>query len=434
MYSVDNIENLTPQVIKRFIDHFEVCEKPKMLKWERYYKGKQDINQKIVGDTNQPNNKICENFTSYITNTYAGMLTGKPISYTADADIEDVMDVLRYNDFHAEDTELLRKALIYGVAYEICYIDDDGKQRFTTLNSTECIPVYDNTIEQKLLAVIRFYSILDSLGNTKKYIEVYDNENISVYHDDIAISLIEVKPHFYHQVPITVFTLNPDQTAIFDGIMSLQDAYNTLLSCNIDDFQAFTDAYLVLKNCIADSEDLQKMKENRVILLDADASAEYLTKNINNTNVETLLTRISDSIYSKSNTPDFNSEKFFASSGIALRLKLSGFIFVCSTIEAQMRKALQKRVELITEVLALFDSELVWRDIQITFIPNLPIDYAEIGQEINMLNGIVSRETLLSQIPFITDPKAELERLKEEKKESVNIYDFVSPEEIVEGA
>ena len=47
---------------------------------------------------------------------------------------------------------------------------------------------------------------------------------------------------------------------MLDLVMTLQDAYNKLLSSEVDDFESFCDAYLVLKGCMADADDLVAMK------------------------------------------------------------------------------------------------------------------------------------------------------------------------------
>lgn len=65
--------------------------------------------------------------------------------------------------------------------------------------------------------------------------------------------------------------------------MGLQDAYNTLLSSEVDDFEAFCDAYLVLKNVTATADDVAEMKEKRVIVLPyaaqgVDPDASFLNK------------------------------------------------------------------------------------------------------------------------------------------------------------
>lgn len=206
--------------------------------------------------------------------------------------------------------------------------------------------------------------------------------------------------------------------------MSLQDAYNNLLSAEIDDFDAFADAYLILKGVVADSDDLATMKQNRVLLMDADDSAEYLTKNISDTQIQNMLQNINDQIHKMSNSPDFNDEKLMAQSGIAMKYKLIGFENVSSAIVANMTKALQKRIELICEVLNLTDGLSMWRDIEITFTRNLPENTLETAQMVNQLRGLVSDETLLSQIPFITNPAEEVEKVKEQKQTSVDLYSF----------
>lgn len=206
--------------------------------------------------------------------------------------------------------------------------------------------------------------------------------------------------------------------------MSLQDAYNNLLSAEIDDFDAFADAYLILKGVVADSDDLATMKQNRVLLMDAEDSAEYLTKNISDTQIQNMLQNINDQIHKMSNSPDFNDEKLMAQSGIAMKYKLIGFENVSSAIVANMTKALQKRIELICEVLNLTDGVAMWRDIKIAFTRNLPENTLETAQMVNQLRGLVSDETLLSQIPFITNPTEEVERVKEQKQLNVDLYSF----------
>lgn len=422
MYSINNIEELTPEVVQRFITTFSTTEKPRLDKWYRYYIGDQDIIYKTVVDESQPNNRIITNFCKEIADSYNGYITGNQISYNSDANIEPITKVLDYNDSHSEDTNLLRDALIFGVGYETMWIDKWGNQRFKKLDPRQTIPVYDNTIDGELLAVIRFYTVYQPDGAYRKFVEIYDDKTVRTYHADGPLELIEERPHFYNQVPVIVFELNEEHRSIYDNIMSLQDAYNNILSCSGDTIEQFADCYLILKNCIADAEDLQAMKKNRVLLLDQDADAEYLTKNINNTNIDDMLTRISDSIYSKSKCPNFMDERFMSASGIAMRYKLSGFIFVCSNIMANMRKALQKRIELITEIMKLTFTDVIWRDIDITFTPNLPVDMAEIINEVNGLRGMVSQKTLLAQIPFVKDVDEEMKRVDEEREAS--LYDF----------
>ena len=97
---------------------------------------------------------------------------------------------------------------------------------------------------------------------------------------------------------------------------------------------------------------------------------------------------------------------------------------VASSIVARFTKAIQRRIELICNVLNLKASEAVWRDISINFVRNLPVNITETIQIVNSLKGIVSDATLLSQIPFIKDVNAELEAVQKQKEENMALYSF----------
>ena len=435
MFQIDKSEELTTNKISDIISAFQTCELPKLKHYRDYYDGKQKILQKTATDTGKPCNKIVVNYCYNITENYQGYLTGIPIRYSND-DLEEVLEILNYNDVHKEDNELLRSALIYGKSYEICYVDEEGKQRFRALDSRECIPVYDNTLTNELLYVIRFWQeerIENSINKSTYIVEVYGQTDIKKYKSNDGFSsllLIEEIPHHYGMCPITVFSLNEDEVSIFDKIMTLQDGYNQLISDEVDDFDAFADAYLVLKGVTADDDDLDSMKTNRVLIMDPDASAEYLTKSISDTQITNMLQNFNDQIHKISNSPDFNDEKFLAQSGIAMKYKLVGFENQASNIQSNMTKALQRRLELICNILSLTDVEAVWRDVDIIFTRNLPLTLVpSTPQELMQYKGLVSDETLLSLLPFINDVKEELLKMKAQTEANMSLYNFNTNED-----
>ena len=56
-------------------------------------------------------------------------------------------------------------------------------------------------------------------------------------------------------------------------------------------------------------------------------------------------------------------------------------------------------------------------DKRVNTLFNLPVNELEMSQVIGNLTGIVSQETLLSQLSFVADPKEEVKAVKKEKKE-----------------
>jgi len=432
MYQIGKDEQLTPERLGKILEDFQTHELPKLNKYYNYYSGKQKITQKVASDTGKPCNIVVVNYCYNIVMNYLGYMTGIEIGYDNDGRFDEIIDVLKYNDVKAEDSELLRNALIFGRAFEINYIDEDGKQRFRTLDPRECIPVYDDTLSNELIYVVRFYSETPVNESSEQYrVEVYSANSITTYRSTTgfsSFSFMDEQPHFFDQCPVTVFSLNTEEVSIFDKVMSLQDAYNDLLSSEVDDFAAFADAYLVLKGISADEDDLKSMKEHRVLMMDADADAQYLTKSIGDTQIQNMLQNVNDQIHKISASPDFNDDKFMAQSGIAMRYKLVGFENAASAIESNMKKALQRRLELICSILGLIggQSEELWREAQITFTRNLPADLTQTVQIVNQLRGIVSQETLLTLLPFVQNVDEEMERVRQEKEESMELYNFSS--------
>ena len=432
MYLIDKNAELTPLILGKILNRFQTVELPKLIKSYKYYKGEQAITLKQPTDTGKPANKIVTNFCHTITDTYEGYLTGVPIQYSND-NFDEILDILKYNDVKNEDGEFLRQGLIFGRSFEICYIDEDKKQRFRTLDPRECIPIYDNTLNNNLLYVIRFWrSDMFDKNNEEYIVEVYGAQSTKRYKSNVGFSsftLIEEVPNFYGQCPITVFSLNTEEESIFHNIMSLQDAYNTLLSSEIDDWESFCDAYMILKGAAIDEEDMEDMKKHRLLIMDTDAEAEYLTKDVNDVQIRNMLQLVNDNIHKIACCPDFSQESFGTSSGIALRYRLLGFENNAAAIESNFKIALQRRIELFCSIIHLTGGEALWRDVNITFYRNLPINLEETSTIVNNLRGLVSDETLLSQIPFISDVEEEMKKLAKQKEAAVSLYNFGNGEE-----
>ena len=416
------------------INRFYVNVEPRLSLYKRYYDGVQAILNKTYADESKPCNRTVINYCKNIADSYCGyMATPSFISYRSNEDIDDIMNILRYNDFQAEDSEFLLNALIYGTAAELMYIDAESKVRFRLINPTQCFGVYDDSLSSDLLYFVRMYKVSDWDDSDTYNVDVYSDYSIRHYTMQGMngfLTFVSEEPHYFSQCPANIFTL-PDEKSIFDCILSLQDSANEILSSEIDDYNAFCDAYLALVGVDADTEDIAAMKQNRVLILPENASAQWLTKNTNDAQVENILKRIHDSIYRVSACVDFSLENVGGgiSSGIAIRYRLSGMEHRAGIIESQMKKALQRRIEIICGIASLKLGEEVFRDIEIHFERNVPTDNAEIVNLVNALKGTVSDATLLGMIPAVTDVNVELENVKKQKQENMQLYSFGFNEE-----
>ena len=326
------------------------------------------------------------------------------------------MNVLKFNDYHAEDSEFLQQALTFGVACELMYIDENSNTRFRLINPTTCFGVYDDSLTGDLMYFVRMYKASEWDDSNTFNVDVYSDTTVKHYTmsgDNGYLTLGEEEPHYFSQCPANIFYL-ADEKSVFDCIIGLQDAANELLSAEIDDYSAFCDAYLALTGVDADAEDIAAMKANRVMILPEGATAQYIIKATNDAQIENMLKRIHDSIYRIAQCPDFSSETFVGgvSSGIAIRYRLTGMETRAAAICAEMKKALQRRIEIICGVASLKLGEELFRDIEIEFKRNIPEDITATINVINSLKGTVSDATLLSQLPFISDVNAELEAVQ----------------------
>ena len=432
MFYLNKDTELNKDLLQKMINRFRLNVEPKLQKYKNYYDGIQSILNKSYTDTSKPCNKTVINYCKNIADSYCGYLaTPSYISYRSKDDIEEIMNVLRYNDYQAEDCSFLLDALVYGVAAELMYIDKDSQTRFKLINPTQCFGVYDDSLTGDLMYFVRMYEASNWDNTDLYFVDVYSDTDIKHYTMNGTNGYLEFKseePHYFSQCPANLFYL-PDEKSIFDCVMSLQDGANELLSSEIDDYSAFCDAYLTLVGVDAEAEDIAAMKQNRVLVLPEGASANWLTKNANDAQVENILKRIHDSIYRIAQCPDFSSETFVGgvSSGIAIRYRLTGMETRAAKICAEMKKALQRRIEIICGIASLKIGEDVFRDIEIDFKRNIPEDLTTTINLINTLKGSVSDATLLAQLPLITDVNAELEAVQEQKAANMELYGFNAP-------
>ena len=377
-----------------------------------------------MSDSTKPNNKIANSYASYITDTLVGYFMGKPVSYNADDDkvLEELNMIFEYNDEADENIELAKNASIYGVAYEMLYMSEE-EVRFKSLDPKQCIPIFDDTIDSNLLAFIRYYDNYDVVQDkTITIIELITDTTITRYqcgNNYNDFTLLDSYKHYFGMVPIAIFKNNEEELGDFETVISLIDAYDKLESDSLNDFEYFVDAYLALYGFTAEPEDIQQMKENRVLLMDEGTSAEWLTKNVSDNNIENIKNRIDADIHKFAKCPNMADKEFASNaSGVAIKFKLLGTENKVSIKERKFKRGLQQRLELLATINGVLSDGFDWRSVDIIFSRNIPSNDTDIANMVNTLSGIVSEETLLAQLPFIENVQDEIERLDADREKN----------------
>lgn len=424
MITLNTIEELSEKVIMRIVEQHRMNDFPRLLELENYYNTKNKIVNRIMADPAKPNNKLANPYASYITDTLTGYFVGEPITYNSNDEVllQDLSMIFEYNDEADENMELAKNASIYGVAYEMLYFSEEDKMiRFKPLSPKEIIPIFDKSVESNLLAVIRYYDDYNVVEDeTYTIIEVINNIEVVRYRTSkgsTSLMLLEQYPHYFGMVPIAIFKNNEEERGDFEPVISLIDAYDTMESDSVNDFAYFVDCYLALYGFTAEAEDVQKMKENRVLLMDDGTKAEWLIKNSNDTTIENMKNRLDADIHKFAKCPNLADKEFASNaSGIAIKFKTLGTENLVAIKERKFKRGLQQRLELMSMINSVLREGFDWRAIDIVFSRNLPTNDMDIANMVNSLRDIVSDETLLAQVPFVEDVQAEMDRIEEQRE------------------
>ncbi|WP_231277331.1 phage portal protein [Clostridium botulinum] len=397
-------------------------ELPRLLELENYYVGNHGIlNRELSKD--KPNNKLITNYCSYITDTLVGFFMGSPVTYTSSKKkyLKELKNIFLLNNEQDENIELARKQSIKGTAYEIVYVNDNREISFDVLDTDEVIIVRDTTIKNNISMAIRYYKNHNYATNIDScYVDVYTSTHIFqyVYEDDI-LHLIESREHPFNEVPIVEYYNNIYRIGDFEKVISLQDNLNLSNSDLANELNYFRDCYLKLTGLSGTTDDdIEKMKENRVLLLDdKDSQAEFMTKEINDSVIQNHLKNLKEDIHKISYVPDLSQELPANLSGSAIKQKFFNTEQLIVSKERKFKKALQTRIRLITTYLNAIGSNYNWQDIDIKFNRNLPVNNVELADAAIKLLGVTSRKTILNHIAGyvgIDDVEQELQEIEKE--------------------
>ena len=144
-------------------------------------------------------------------------------------------------------------------------------------------------------------------------------------------------------------------------------------------------------------------------------------KDSDDTALENYKNRLREDIHLGANVPNMTDEAFGGNlSGVAVSYKLWGLEQICAIKERKFKRALQRRIELITHVLNLLGHNYDYRDLDMQFRRNKPQNILEQSQIIGNLSSMLPKETLLQLLPFVDNPKEELESWRRRNRKGWN--------------
>ena len=203
-----------------------------------------------------------------------------------------------------------------------------------------------------------------------------------------------------------------------EKIESLINDYDRVMSDISDEFEAFRNAYLVIKDMVMNGDSMQKLKEEGIVEITDSGDMKFVTKEIQTDAINSHLDRLEKNIYKFAQVPDLSDENFAGNlSGIAIRFKLFGLETKCIIKERKMEKAIKELVRVLSVPIHVNTGrEVDVLNLKVEFSRNVPNNLTEIVDTVSKLDGKVDKETLLSLLPFIDNPKEVLEKLEADKE------------------
>lgn len=444
-YFVDPAIEFKPYDLYDYVQDFKVGpEYKRLVNLERYYKANNTTimnRRKSLND--DINNKLVSGYPRYVTTMATGYFVGgsESVKYVFPDKNELIENNFRYNDERSITTNLAKMASIYGYAVEQYFIDKEGEFRFKEVDPKNVILLFEDNIDEDLLAVIKFreYTYTKSNGDeaVKTVLEFYNRDKYCEYtfmDGILAPNMTIEEGNVFADVPFTYYE-NPDRLGDFESIITLIDAYDKALSDNSNLFEYYNDCYIIFKGCELDSEDI-KLKDMKGLSVPQEADVFYLQKPQVSGDLMNYLDTLRKDIHKFSLVPDLTDKDFLnAASGTAMRLKLQGLEFLTGVKESNFRKGLTRRIEVLGDYLSLSNNGFEFDKALIVFKRNTVESLSEILDSAIRLKGIISDESVLDMIPTV-DTQEELERLKKQKEENMlefnmqgKVNDFFGKEE-----
>lgn len=417
---------ITMDIVRKYIDKHETRTR-RYRYLENLYKGFHDIYRQPEKEAWKPDWRLAVNFPRYLTMTFSGYGYGKGIKVYHDDEkiMEDIKTFEKSNDILAHNSKMVRYAAIYGHAFEYYYQDEQARTCITAEKPSDLFVVYDDTMKKRALFAVRYGRHTTGNYEGQIYGEVMMNDmNIPFDRDRLE------EPYdnpYAPRIGVVEWMLNDDRMGLFEGIAPIVEAYNSAFSNNSNDISYFADQILKVIGFEIDTDTMEHMRDKRVLNLYGDdpedlknAIVDYLQKGSDGGQSKDFLDRAEKLIYQISMVANISDDTFGNStSGIALAYKLWSTSNVVNDFNTLINKSIQKRMKIWSSLSTNTSNPEMWREIQVQFSQNVPRNYLEETQTAAQASGIVSQETQLKLLSYVDDPKAEIERIKQEEENDI---------------
>lgn len=420
-------DELNQQTLRAFINDSQ-ANAARMKKDYDLYTGQHDIlNWPHDPKSARPDNRLVSNWANYVVDTYVGYFMGKPVKISLDNDTknDELQDWFNNNSFQDKLTEIAKQVAVYGRSYMLSYQDEDANTKVAIVEPSEGFMVYDTTINHNPLAFVRYSYFNNNLSG-----EIYTADQVTEFGNDLQAT--KTTNHLFQAVPAVEFYSNTERLSLVEKIRTLVDEYDSAFSRKANQVDYFDQAYLKILGVPLErdeqtGEPILDLGANKVLYSpNEDAKngvVDFISKPDGDNMQENMLNRLKDDIFQTAMVANLNDDTFSGnSSGVAIRYKLLPMQNQAAVEERKFTIALRNLLGSILSVGKIIGTtsvDDVRKNLKFQFVRNIPLDIANEASAASTMNGIVSKETQLSTLSFVDDPKAEIKRIQDETNKSM---------------
>lgn len=418
---------------------------------EQYYLGNQDILQrekKVIGADGQlvkldnvTVNRIVDNVYAKLVNQKTSYCLGKPVTIaTSNDDYLKLLNKIFNKRNHRTLRELAQFAVNEGIAYIYPYYNEAGEFKFAVFPAHEICPIWKDKRHHELESAMRYYpeDVFEDNGDVRTVYHVdlfttqgithfmYQNRKLvldTVAHTDYIY--VENVGYNWTRLPIIPFKYNSEELPLIRRVKTLQDALNEVMSNFKDNMDEDPrTSILILKNY--DGTNIPEFRQNlatygviKVTTVDGvQGDVDALKVEVNSSNYQAILMQLKRAIVENGYGFDAKEERM---DGDPNQMNIESMYTDIDLDVDAMESEFQAGFE---ELKWFIDQHLIhtgnpdYTDEDVEFIFDRDFFINENAQIDNVMKsvGLVSKKTLLSHHPMVTNVLREMQLIEEEEQ------------------
>lgn len=426
-------------------------QRKEQLLAEQYYLGNQDIlkrEKKVIGAdgnltsiNNVTINRIVDNVYAKLVNQKTSYCLGKPITIaTSDDDYLKLLTKIFNKRNHRTLRELAQFAVNEGIAYIYPYYNADGEFKFAVFPAHEICPIWRDKRHHELESAMRYYpeEVFDNNGGVTLvyHVDLFTTYGITHFRYQGGSLIIDEQAHTdymyvenvgynWKKLPIIPFKYNSEELPLIRRVKTLQDALNEVMSNFKDNMDEDPrTSILILKNY--DGTNIPEFRQNlatygviKVTTVDGvQGDVDALKVEVNSSNYQALLMQLKRAIIENGYGFDAKEERMDGDPNqMNIESMYTDIDLDVDAMESEFQAGFEELKWFIDQYL-IHTGNPDYTEEDVEFIFDRDFFINENAQIDNVMKsvGLVSKKTLLSHHPMVTNVLREMQLIEEEEQ------------------